>query len=141
MNLTSNFPYLQTRKSCGWWRCHTWRMVLASSPHQFTQPIFMRWSPNWNTVGLDCCTLCHKVRIQNPMVIRENSKLKTVAFIAGKKNPAIQIFFICCSIENMIANISFYVLSWPKLNFGCYLTFEIIFKVYFNFGLLDFYLR
>ena len=54
-------------------------------------------------------------------------KLKTVVFIAGKKNPATQIFFIRFSIENLIANISFYALSWPKLNFGCYLTFEIFF--------------
>ena len=54
--------------------------------------------------------------------------LKKVAFIAGKKNPAIQKFYIHFSIENLIANISFYALSWPKLNFGCYLTFEIIFK-------------
>ena len=53
--------------------------------------------------------------------------LKTVAFIAGKKNPAVQNNFIRFFIENLIANISFYVLSWPKLNFGCYLTFEIIF--------------
>ena len=53
--------------------------------------------------------------------------LKTVAFIAGKKNPAVQKFFIHFSIENFIANISLYALSWPKLNFGCYLTFEIIF--------------
>jgi len=28
----------------------------------------------------------------------------------------------------LIENISFYSLSWPELNFGCYLTFEIIFK-------------
>ena len=53
--------------------------------------------------------------------------LKTVAFIAGKKNPAIQKKIICFSIENFIENISLYALSWPKLNFGCYLTFEIIF--------------
>ena len=53
--------------------------------------------------------------------------VKTVAFIAGKKNPAIQKFFIHFSIANFIANISLYALSWPKLNFGCYLTFEIIF--------------
>ena len=54
--------------------------------------------------------------------------LKTVAFIAGKsENPAAQNFFICFSIDNLIANISLYALSWPKLNFGCYLTFEIIF--------------
>jgi hypothetical protein len=58
--------------------------------------------------------------------------LKTVAFIAGKKNPAIQKFFIRFSIEDLIANIRFYALSWPKLNFGCYLTFEIIFKLYLN---------
>jgi hypothetical protein len=45
-------------------------------------------------------------------------KLKTVAFIAGKsENPAAQIFFICFSIDNLIANISLYALSWPKLNF------------------------
>ena len=54
--------------------------------------------------------------------------VKTVAFIAGKKNPAIQNFFICFSIENFIENISLYALSWPKLSFGCYLTFDIIFK-------------
>ena len=35
-------------------------------------------------------------------------------------------------INNYIANISLYALSWPKFNFGCYLTFEIIFKLYFN---------
>ena len=58
--------------------------------------------------------------------------LKTVVFIAGKKNPATQNFFIRFSIENLIANISFYALSWPKLNFGCYLTFEIIFKALFQ---------
>ena len=60
------------------------------------------------------------------------NKLKTVAFIAGKKNPAIQKKFIRFSIENFIANISLYALSWPKLNFGCYLTFEIIFKALFQ---------
>ena len=54
--------------------------------------------------------------------------LKTVAFIAGKsENPADQKKFICFFIDNLIANISLYALSWPKLNFGCYLTFEIIF--------------
>ena len=55
------------------------------------------------------------------------SVLKTVPFIAVKKNPAIPNIFIRFSIEILIANISFYALSWPKLNFGCYLTFEIIF--------------
>jgi biotin transporter BioY len=55
--------------------------------------------------------------------------LKTVAFIAGKsENPADQKKFICFFIDNLIANISLYALSWPKLNFGCYLIFEIIFK-------------
>ena len=34
---------------------------------------------------------------------------------------------ILFSIDNYIANISFYALSWPKLNFGWYLTFEITF--------------
>ena len=58
--------------------------------------------------------------------------LKTVGFIASKKNPATPKFFIHFSIENLIANISFYALSWPKLNFGCYLTFEIIFKALFQ---------
>ena len=58
--------------------------------------------------------------------------LKTVAFIAGKKNPAIQNNFINFSIENLIANISFNALSWPKLNFGSYLTFEIIYKALFQ---------
>ena len=62
----------------------------------------------------------------------KSQHLKTDAFIAGKKNPATQIFFIRFSIETLIANISFYALSWPKLNFGCYLTFEIIFKASFQ---------
>jgi hypothetical protein len=53
--------------------------------------------------------------------------LKTVAFNAVKKYPAVQKNFIRFYIENLIANISFYVLSWLKLNFRCYLTFEIIF--------------
>ena len=58
------------------------------------------------------------------MEIPVSFQLKTVAFIAGKKNPAVQNFYICFSIENLIVNISFYALSWLKLNFGCYLTFE-----------------
>ena len=72
--------------------------------------------------------------------------LKTVVFIAGKENPATQFFFIPFSIENLIANISYYALSWPKLNFGCYVTFEIILKAlsqwkneYENFGFVDFF--
>ena len=63
-----------------------------------------------------------QVRLQAEQV------LKTVAFITGeKKIQQSKIFFIHFSIENLIANISFYALRWPKLNFGCYLTFEIIF--------------
>ena len=54
-------------------------------------------------------------------------KLKRVAFIVVEKNPADQNFYIRFSIENWIVNISFYELSWLKLNFGCYLTFENIF--------------
>ena len=54
------------------------------------------------------------------------SVLKGVAFIAGKsENQAAKNFFIHFFLDNLIANIS--LLSWPKLNFGCYLTFEIIF--------------
>ena len=54
--------------------------------------------------------------------------LKAVGIIAGKSvNQAAQIFFIRFSVDNWIGNISLYALSWPKLNFGCYLTFEIIF--------------
>ena len=50
--------------------------------------------------------------------------LKTVAFIAGKsENQAAEKFFIHFFIDNLIANISLYALSWPKLNFGCYPTF------------------
>ena len=44
------------------------------------------------------------------------------------ENPAVKKFIICVSIDNLyIANVSLYALSWPKLNFGYYLTFEIIF--------------
>ena len=35
-------------------------------------------------------------------------QVKTVVFIAGKKNPATQIFFIRFSIKNFIAKISLY---------------------------------
>jgi hypothetical protein len=53
--------------------------------------------------------------------------LKTVAFIAGKsENQAAKKKFIRFSIDNLIANISLYASSWPKLNFG---SFEIIFKL------------
>jgi hypothetical protein len=54
--------------------------------------------------------------------------LKEGAFIVGKsENQAAKKKFIRFFIDNLIANISLYALSWPKLNFGCYLTFEIIF--------------
>ena len=59
-------------------------------------------------------------------------QLKTIAFIADKKNPDVQKNFIRFSVENLIANISFYALSWLKLNFGWYLAFEIIFKALFQ---------
>jgi hypothetical protein len=49
--------------------------------------------------------------------------LKEVAFIAGKsENQADKNFFIRFSIDNLIANISLYALSWPKLNFGSFET-------------------
>jgi hypothetical protein len=35
-------------------------------------------------------------------------------------------------IENVIENICLNALSWPKLKFGCYITFEIIFKALFQ---------
>ena len=38
------------------------------------------------------------------MVDKKHDKLKTVAFIAGKKNPAIQKFFIRFSIEIKLKN-------------------------------------
>ena len=54
--------------------------------------------------------------------------LKEDAFIAGKsENQAAKKKIIRFFIDILIANISLYALSWPKLNFGCYLTFEIIF--------------
>ena len=58
----------------------------------------------------------------------DNSLLKGVAFIAGKsENQAAKKNYIRFFIDNLIANIMLYALGWPKLNFGCYLTFEIIF--------------
>ena len=52
----------------------------------------------------------------------------SVAFMTSKsENPAAQNCFICFSIDYLIANIGLYALTWPKLNLGCYLTFEIIF--------------
>ena len=66
---------------------------------------------------------CHKLFKKD----QSDEQLKTVAFIAGKsENPADQKNFIRFSINNLIANISLYALSWPKLNFG---SFEIIFKL------------
>ena len=54
--------------------------------------------------------------------------LKEVAFIAGKsENQAAKNIFIHFFNDNLIANISLYALSWPKLNFGCHLAIEIIF--------------
>ena len=58
--------------------------------------------------------------------------LKTVAFIASKKNPATPQKIIRFSIENFIANISLYALSLPRLNFESYLTYEIISKALFQ---------
>ena len=66
--------------------------------------------------------------IKNDFVRLIKYMLKTVAFITGKsENQAAKKKFIRFFIDNLIANISLYALSWPKLNFGCYLTFEIIF--------------
>ena len=53
--------------------------------------------------------------------------LKTVPFIESKsENPADQKKNNHFFIDNLIANVSLYALSWPKLNFGCYLTFEAL---------------
>ena len=49
-----------------------------------------------------------------------------VAFFMGKKNTAIHFLFFF-SIEDFVENIGLYALRWSKLNFGCHLTFEIIF--------------
>ena len=65
--------------------------------------------------------------ITHRITIKQKFLLKTVAFIAGKsENQAAKKIFIRFSIDNLIANISLYALSWPKLNFG---SFEIIFKL------------
>ena len=54
----------------------------------------------------------------------EEFLIKTVAFIGGtSENQAAKKCYICFSIDNLIANISLYALTWPKLNFG---SFEII---------------
>ena len=56
--------------------------------------------------------------------------LKPKAIIADIiENLAARIFFIHFSIDNYIANIRFYALSCSKLNFGYYLTFEIIIEL------------
>ena len=56
--------------------------------------------------------------------VAHDDELKEVAFIMGKsENQAAKKIFIRFFINYLIANISLYVLSWPKLNFGCYLTF------------------
>ena len=66
---------------------------------------------------------------KNEMYILVSLALKEVAFIAGKsENQLAKNIFIHFFIDNLIANISLSALSWPKLNFGCYFTFEIIFK-------------
>ena len=44
------------------------------------------------------------------------------------ENPAAKKFIIRFSIDNFIANIKTFALCWAKLNFGYYLTFEIILK-------------
>ena len=56
----------------------------------------------------------------------QDETIITVKDVGNKKSSNPKIFFFF-SIENFIANISLYALSWSKLNFGCYLTFEIIF--------------
>jgi hypothetical protein len=69
--------------------------------------------------------------ILKTLLFDHSTLLKTNVFIAGKKNPATQIFFIGFSIENLIANIGFYALSWPKLNFTIS-PLKSFFKLYFK---------
>ena len=87
-------------------------------------------------IGLNCCekksllvigkNLC-KFEAEGEEFVKFLRLLKTSAFIEGKsENQAAKHFFIHFSIDNLIANISLYALSWPKLNFG---SFEIIFKL------------
>ena len=76
--------------------------------------------------GINDCGLLNFLSNELFVFIFTVKLLKTVAFSAGKKNPATQKFFIHFFIENFIAKISLYALSWPKLNFGCYHTLEII---------------
>ena len=44
----------------------------------------------------------------------------------ANESTVVRKLLILFSIDNFIANISLYALSRPKLNFGCYFTFEII---------------
>ena len=74
----------------------------------------------------------HPVNLKDIFWTQHNKGQKAVVFIVGKKNPATQNLFIPFFIENLIANINSYAFSWPNLNFGCYLTFEMIFKSLFQ---------
>ena len=59
-----------------------------------------------------------------------NLFLKTVAFIAGKsENPADQKKIIHFFTDNLIANISLYALSWPKLNLDAVSLLKSFFKL------------
>ena len=71
---------------------------------------------------------CGKISKEAEKVSIEVLMWRHLHLLRVKKNPVTQSLFIRFPFfQNLIANISFYALSWPKLNFGCYLTFEIIF--------------
>ena len=71
-----------------------------------------------------------KIQTLKFIVLLTKVMLKTVAFIAGKsENQATKIFLIHFSIDNLIAKISLYALSWSKLNLDHLQSFEIIFKL------------
>ena len=107
--------------SCGVSSSNPMKSDLDNFSLRLSLKAFMILSLNFKTL------VSHQSWSKSDLVL-EFFYTQTVAFIAGKsENPAAQNFFIRFSIDNLIANISFYVLSWPKLNFGCYLTFEIIF--------------
>ena len=63
------------------------------------KPEVTAWFGTWAEVYIARCSyswkLVHESHIENSITLQ----LKTVAFIAGKKNPAIQKKIICFSIE------------------------------------------
>ena len=113
----------RTSHSSLFWESTTWSGPFSTKV-EFSERISSevgRWNKNWGFESEICFWKSNSTNIYHCFYWNQMHLLWVKT-----ENPAAKKFEIRFSIDNSIPNVSLYALTWPKLNFGYYVTFKII---------------